>query len=197
MCHEKGGLEILRDKRVVLYVGYAGHPKRKTPRSLSMSTDKLHPIQESILSQLGLAPEETSEPEQGMKAWLSEFEPDMHSSLYREEEDGGYLGEDDDDLDEGYGTTRPAFDEPGAPSRNVKAAKRMVKELAAMAKTMQKFNIGDKLRQISMWIVTSGDGMTEKQAEAILSMDKTLYDMQRPFMDIMNAYNKTLQAHRN
>ena len=56
-----------------------------------MST--IQQIQESIRSQLGLEPEETNEPPEGMKAWLSEFEPDMHASLYQEDEDEEYLDE--------------------------------------------------------------------------------------------------------
>jgi hypothetical protein len=65
-----------------------------------MSTNKLHPIQESIRAQLGLEPEENAEPEGGMKAWLSEFEPGIHASLYAEDEDEDGLTEDSELLDE-------------------------------------------------------------------------------------------------
>ena len=49
-----------------------------------MSTDKLHPLQESIRIQLGLDAPEPDGPPEGMDSWLSEYEPDMHSSLYGE-----------------------------------------------------------------------------------------------------------------
>lgn len=58
-----------------------------------MSTDTLHPIQESIRAQLGLEPEEVNEPPEGMEAWLSEFEPGMHASLYHQDEGEGLLDE--------------------------------------------------------------------------------------------------------
>ena len=84
-------------------------------------TDKLHPLQESIRIQLGLDPPEPEGPPEGMKSWLSEFEPDIHSSLYEEDED------EDEVLDESW---------PDKRVKKIMVAKTKAKQIALQAQEL-------------------------------------------------------------